>query len=317
LAKKAALLEERISSEAADENTSNAELVPTETSGTIDSVEPISEDKETEKVATIPSWEFKYTPQPEPKPIRLKEEVDASFADFKIPDFTFPFEQKDKKEDFLESLRKHEVNTFLEPVYRKIRFPEDPFEEAFSALFGSGTVKFVPLPEPEEIFLGDEQVDTAHQKEEEKQESPVALIEKPAEQEAEKSSNESLASKEVNPKEITQIPIYDISLSTPVSEPSKAKNKNPEVDTILDRFLRENPVITRPKAEFYSPINMARQSAEENEEMVSETLAQIYVRQGLYKKAIHTYEKLELLYPEKKPYFAALIEQIRTSNNLD
>lgn len=87
-----------------------------------------------------------------------------------------------------------------------------------------------------------------------------------------------------------------------------------EFESILDKFIRENPKITRGKAEFYSPVNMAKQSVEQDEELVSETLANIYYKQGHYKKAIRVYEKLCLLYPHKLSYFADLIQKIKTEN---
>jgi hypothetical protein len=62
---------------------------------------------------------------------------------------------------------------------------------------------------------------------------------------------------------------------------------------------------------------MAKQSAEESAEIVSETLAQIYTRQGLYKKAIVMYEKLGLHYPDKFTYFAGLISQIKSAHNIE
>jgi hypothetical protein len=96
-------------------------------------------------------------------------------------------------------------------------------------------------------------------------------------------------------------------------EKTTAKN----IDSILDKFIRENPTISRPKADFYSPVNMARQSVEEDDEIVSETLAKIYVKQGLYKKAIGIYEKLGLLNPDKLTYFAALINHIKNTHNVD
>jgi hypothetical protein len=81
--------------------------------------------------------------------------------------------------------------------------------------------------------------------------------------------------------------------------------------------MRENPSITRPKSEFFNPANVAKLSVEEKDEIVSETLASIYLKQGLIKKAILTYEKLSLIYPHKITYFAALINKIKTEHNIN
>jgi len=55
----------------------------------------------------------------------------------------------------------------------------------------------------------------------------------------------------------------------------------------------------------------ANQSLEENKLLVSETLAKIYEEQEYFKKAIKTYEKLSLKYPEKSIYFAGRIADLK------
>ena len=82
---------------------------------------------------------------------------------------------------------------------------------------------------------------------------------------------------------------------------------------LIDKFIAENPSISRPKAEFYNPISMAQNSIIDKGDIVSETLAKIYLKQGYLDKAIEIYEKLSLLNPEKSVYFAAQIEKIKES----
>lgn len=82
---------------------------------------------------------------------------------------------------------------------------------------------------------------------------------------------------------------------------------------LIDKFIAENPSISRPKAEFYNPISVAQNSIIDKGDIVSETLAKIYLKQGYFEKAISIYEKLSLNNPEKSVYFAAQIEQIKES----
>ncbi len=55
---------------------------------------------------------------------------------------------------------------------------------------------------------------------------------------------------------------------------------------------------------------MAVNSISKSEELVSESLAEVYVRQDKKEKAIDMYKKLSLQYPEKNTYFALKIENL-------
>jgi len=81
-------------------------------------------------------------------------------------------------------------------------------------------------------------------------------------------------------------------------------------DELIEKFLLEDPKIVPSKTEFYSPVNQAKKSVMDHDDVVSETLARIYLSQGNTRKARWCYEKLILLHPEKSAFFAALLKEI-------
>lgn len=114
------------------------------------------------------------------------------------------------------------------------------------------------------------------------------------------------------------------SISSSANTITEFKTQNPELKIfyplppapfaqadLIDRFIQTDPRIEANKTKFYSPVNMAKSSIADAGEIVSETLANIYVQQGNYNKAINAFEKLSLKFPEKSHIFAARIKEMR------
>lgn|GEM_PF-1485481 len=91
-----------------------------------------------------------------------------------------------------------------------------------------------------------------------------------------------------------------------------------QVESIIDRFIKEDPTIPplNPQTLKEEQEDLSAKSAVESKGPVSENFAKILVRQGKIQKAIDIYTQLSLKNPEKSTYFAGLINELKTKNNL-
>jgi len=104
-------------------------------------------------------------------------------------------------------------------------------------------------------------------------------------------------------------------LTSPSSKETSRKNiSTPNTSSIIDSFIKGEDTQTSPQP-FFSAAESAKMSLIDDDEFVTETLAEIHVRQGNYAKAIKIYEQLMLNIPEKKIYFASRIKYIKEKSN--
>jgi hypothetical protein len=97
-----------------------------------------------------------------------------------------------------------------------------------------------------------------------------------------------------------------LSSQKPIQREDKISNKL----NIIDQFIKANPKI-KPITKQQSNIDISTESAAEDDNLMTETLAKVYLEQKKYTKAIQAYHILSLKYPEKSSFFANRIKAIK------
>lgn len=100
-------------------------------------------------------------------------------------------------------------------------------------------------------------------------------------------------------------PVYKLEEDNCCTERSDSQNPD-----LIDKFLKNE--LPEPLSQEEAPSE--REDISNDDVCFTETLAKIYLNQGLYEKAMTTYFKLSLKIPEKSSYFAAQIEKIKQLN---
>lgn len=92
-------------------------------------------------------------------------------------------------------------------------------------------------------------------------------------------------------------------------------NSDKEQIEIIDDFIKNSPVLSKPnlsaESEIISQKDLSKDSSKFSEELASENLAKIFLKQGKRKDAEKIYKKLISKFPQKKTYFADQIEKLK------
>ncbi len=100
----------------------------------------------------------------------------------------------------------------------------------------------------------------------------------------------------------------------PTVQTEKADCKTAEKIDLIEQFIKVNPTI-QPRTEILSTqkeqTEVKDEVENEKDEYITETLSRIYLKQGHYQKAIDSFKRLSLKFPEKSVYFAQQIEEIK------
>lgn len=86
---------------------------------------------------------------------------------------------------------------------------------------------------------------------------------------------------------------------------------------LIDKFISSKNTKIDVSKDPLTPKEMGNLSLVEDDTIVTETLAEIYAKQGKYEKAIKIYELLSLKIPEKKTFFASRIRFLKEKMEYD
>jgi hypothetical protein len=153
------------------------------------------------------------------------------------------------------------------------------------------------------------------------EETPKENIPPAVQSTSKKPTKKTLAKKsESQPKKLTPLS-KDLKLSfldwiqfteeKQITDLKDSEKEEPLIDklNIIDRFIKADPKI--PPVGKTEIINSAIKQDFNSEELMTETLAKVLVKQKKYKKAIIAYKILSLKYPEKNVFFAGQIQKIK------
>ena len=95
-----------------------------------------------------------------------------------------------------------------------------------------------------------------------------------------------------------------------IKKPIVREDKTDDKFSIIDKFIEANPKI-KPIDKNIVTRDISPESSEENDSLMTETLAKVYLEQKKYDNAIKAYRILCLKYPEKSGFFADRIKAIK------
>ncbi|NJB81996.1 hypothetical protein [Wenyingzhuangia aestuarii] len=109
-----------------------------------------------------------------------------------------------------------------------------------------------------------------------------------------------------------------LSSATPIvrEQPKEVKKENNPKLNIINKFIQNNPKISPVKKTTQtSSVGLKTTKSDISNELMTETLAKVYLAQKKYDNAIQAYKILSLKYPEKSGLFADQIQRIKKIQN--